>query len=611
MAACQDVQMWMTSNILVPVMKAIAETRQSCQEVGKWVDEQVTRPVETWISKTEQKCRDLPWPLSWICKAVVLVIKVVEWVVETVAKWVVTIVCQVVTFVLGWIVELVLRVISWAITFVVCLFTDFVGALKSIYDIWNVVVDAVSDVIDFIAIILDDVEGILDDVGRLIDSVASSLGWLGVVLGVFKGIVELAKKLVGIVKDVVTAVGDIVKGILNFNACAILRGLSNLGTALGRVVIEGAAPAVGAGVGAIAGGVPGAILGAGIGVGAKAIGVFASGIRDSVVLRQLEDIAAKAINSAFGTGSERATRAIASLNMYSRIFGLPFMPDARRMFLSSNSRNINLVTLHNSGVINLYALAGYIGGCSNLINEIDGEVVYAGTRLRVRYSDIDAFLASGPGSVPEFRVYPIKKAKFMDHLKLAQRKARFLAAQLSIPTIGEFECTNLAWIPLENALGINETQRGMMASVFGRVAAVTDDLSTLPAASHFHYVPDKTGSEFFGLASWMRPNGTIAIPAGEPDSIAMESGVTYRNRSPDYVFRYVLIHEMGHFLGLDHETGTRWLDEIMYSSASGGSVSFSGVAEYLALGGEPRFTVSDANAAWRWFTGDGATSLFP
>jgi hypothetical protein len=610
-AACQDVQMWMTRNILVPVSKAITDARQSCQEVGRWVDEQVTRPVESWISRTERRCRDWPWPLSWICQAVVLVIKVVEWVVETVAKWVVTIVCQVVTFVIGWIVELVVRVIAWVVTFVVCLVTDFVGALKSIYDLWNILIDAVSDIIDFVGVVLDDVRGILDDFDRLIDSLASSLGWLGVVLGIIKGVINLAKKLVDIVKDVVKAAGDIVVGILTLNPCAILRGLADLGTSIGRVVVEGAAPIVGAGVGVVAGGVPGAIAGAGLGAAAKAVGVFASGIRDSVVLRQLEDIATNAINLAFGAGSARATRAITSLNMRSRLFGIPFMPDARRMFLSSNSRVINLVTLHNSGAINLHGLAGYIGSCSKLFNEVDSEVVYAGTNLRVSYSDIDTFLMSGPGSVPEFRVYPIKKTKFLDHLKLAQRKARFLGAQLNMPIIGEFECTVPVWFPMENALGVSATQRGLLSSVFGRIAAVTENLSALPAVSHFHYMPNAAGKEFFGLTSWMRPSGTVAVPAGDRESIAMESGVTYRNLSPDYVFRFVLIHEIGHYLGLDHEDGTRWLDEIMYSVASGGSVSASGIAEYLALGGEPRFTLGDANAAWRWFTGDGATALFP
>lgn len=611
MAACQDVQKWITSNILVPVSKAITEARQSCQEVGKWVDEQVTRPVESWISKTEQQCRNWPWPLSWLCEAVVIVIKVVEWVVETVAKWVVTLVCQIVTFIIGWIVELVVRVVSWVVTFVVCLFSDFGGAIKSLYDLWNIVIDLVADVFDFVGVLLDDVGGILDDLGRLIDSLASSLGWLGVVLGIVKGVIELVRRVVDIVRDIVKAVGDIVVGVLTLNPCSMLRGVADLGVGIGRVILEGAAPAVGAGVGAMAGGAPGALVGVIVGTGAKALGVLASGIRDSVVLRQLEDIATNAINAAFGAGSDRAMRAIASLNMRSRIFGLPFMPDARRMFLSSNSTVINLVTLHNSGAINLHGLAGYIGACSKLFNEVDGEVVYAGTDLRVSYSDIDTFLGSGPGSVSEFRVYPVKKSKFLDHLKLAQRKARFLGAQFNVPRVDEFECTNPAWLPLENAAGIVATQRALMASVFGRVAAVTDDLSTLPAAAHFHYVPDIRGKELFGLTSWMRPNGTLAVPAGVPDSIAMESGVTYRNCSPDYVFRYVLIHEMGHYLGLDHENGTRWLDEIMYSVGSGGSVSVSGVAEYLALGGEPRFTVGDANAAWRWFTGDGATALFP
>lgn len=605
MAACQDVQKWITANILVPVSKAITGARESCDNIGRWVDEQVTRPVESWISKTEQQCRNWPWPLSWFCEAVVLVVKVVEWVVETVAKWVVTLVCQLVTFVVGWVIDLVLRLVSWVVEFVVCLVTDPLAALKSVYDLWNIVIDAVADIFDFVGILLADAGGILDDFGRLVDSVASSLGWLGVVLGIIKGFIDLVRKLV----DIVKAVGDIVTGVLELNPCAMLRGIADLGVSIGRVVLEVAAPLLGAAVGGMFGGIPGAVTGILLGIAAKALGAAAAGVRDSVVLRQLEDIASNAINAAFE--SERAMRAIASLNMRSRIFGVPFMLDARRMYLTSTSQLINLATLHKGGAIDLHGMAGYVGSCSMLFNEVDSEVVYAGTGLRVSYSDIDTFLASGPGSVPEFRVYPIKKSKFLDHLKLAQRKARFLGAQFTVPAIGEFECTEVAWLPLAITPKLADIQRALMAMVFERTAAVSDDLSTIPAAAHFHYQRQENGKEFFGLTTWVRPSGTVDVPVGHEDATAMESGVTYRNLAADYVFRSVLIHEIGHYLGLDHKDGTRWLDEIMYSVATGGPISFSGVAEYLLLGGEARFTVGDAEAAWMWFTGDGATALFP
>ncbi len=603
MAACQEVQMWFTDNVLVPVERVITATREACENIGSWVESSVTRPVESWISKTEQQCRDWPWPLSWFCEAVVVLIKVVEWVVETVVKWVVTLVCQIVTFVVGLVVDLVLRLVAWVVSFFVCLFTDPLNALKSIYDLWNIVIDVVREVFGFVGKLLDDVSGILNDFGRLLDSLASSLGWLGVVIGLLKGLVDFVGRLVSIVKDIVASVGDIVTGVLALNPCAMLRGVTDLGVGVGRAVVAVAAPVVGAAAGTA--------ISPGVGTALGGLGVAAAGVRDTVNLKLLEGIATSAINTAFGAGSARASRSIAMLNMNSRAFGLMVRPDARRMFLSSRSTTINLAALHNSGALSLHGLAGYVAGCPKLLNEADAEVVYAGTDVRVSYSDIDTFLKSGPMAVSAFNVFPIKRSKFRAHLDIAKRKARSLGVQFVMGPITDFEATLPAWMPLD-ASGITlPTQQGMMRTIFGRTGTARDDLSILPTVSHFHYVPNAAGSELFGLTSWFRPSGTVAVPAGNPESIAMASGVTYRNRTPDYVFRWVLIHEMGHYLGLDHIDGTRWLDEIMYSTATGGSVSAGGVFEYLALGGEPRFTSADATAAWAWFTGDGAATLLP
>jgi hypothetical protein len=89
--------------------------------------------------------------------------------------------------------------------------------------------------------------------------------------------------------------------------------------------------------------------------------------------------------------------------------------------------------------------------------------------------------------------------------------------------------------------------------------------------------------------------------------------VTYRNRSPDFVFRWVLIHEMGHYWGLNHENqasaALRGLDEIMFTWADGAFPTSSAFIEYLLLGGEPRFTQSDAVTVWSWITTDAASVL--
>jgi hypothetical protein len=457
--------------------------------------------------------------------------------------------------------------------------------------------------------VLDDVIGILDDVERLIDSVAASLGWLGVILGILKGIIGLVRRLVEIVRDIVKGVQDIVLGILDLNPCRILRGLTDLGTAVGRFVIEALFPIVGF----LIGGPVGAVVGAAV----KGVGVMVGGVRDSVQLKKVEEVIEEKIKSAFADDAQRIARSLEKVNLDSRIVGLPFTADARRMFLSSTGRTPDLRALHRDGTINLYGLAGYVSGCERILNEVDAEVVYAGTDLRVSYADLDTYLDEGPDSVPEFHVFPISRAKFTDYLEIARKKARFIGVQLTFPSIESFQIVKTEWIPLEagedNRISPppgtfnNQVQQTIFRDFFGRNGVIADDLSTLPALAHFHY--ETSGKELFGLTAWFRPS--LDPPSPGNQSQAQASGVTSRNRTPSWVFRWVLIHEMGHYWGLDHIDGTRGLDEIMFSMSTGAGVTGSTVYEFLLLGGEPRFTFDDLNTTWAWITADAKGSLLP
>lgn len=597
MAACQEVRTWITSNVLVPVTRFITEAREKCEEFRQAFEEKITRPVERWISQQEQRCRELPWwnPLRWFCEIVIIVVKVVDWVVETVVKWVVTIVCQVVTFVVGLIVELVLRVLAWVVTFVVCLFTDPVEALKSFRDLWTIVTDVVEDVFDFVGLLLDDVVGILTDVERLLDSLASSLGWLGVILGLIKGLVSLIRNLVSVVRDLVGAIRDIILGIFTLNLCRIVRGGTDLGVGVGRALADtGFAPAFAW--------VPPVAIGL---AAARAIGAVVAGGRGAVERLRLEEVIVDTINAAFGAGTSRANNAIERVGIGGAPMGLPYRADARRMFLSSSDLRPDLRALHNAGVIDLYQLAGYLSDCGRIINQPEGEVVYAGSDLRVSYADLETFLELGSGSVPEFHVFAIRRQRFRGHLEAARRKAHALGVDLFFPTIGTIRATLPEHVPLNCTTTVppgDAVQQNLFGTM-GRVGA-GDDLSRIPAISHFHYVPNAAGNEIFGLASWFRPS----------INEAGRSGVTYRNRTPDWAFRWVLVHEMGHYWGLDHLNragAERGLEEIMYTPTSGISVGGGTVAEYLLLSGEARFTLDDARTAWEWMTRDAAPFLFP
>jgi hypothetical protein len=576
----------MTKNILAPVTEFITETREKCEEFKQYFEEKITKPVEKWIEKQEERCKKLPWwnPIRWFCEIVSIVVKVVEWVVETVVKWVITIVCQLVTWVVGIIVKFVMRVVAWLVTFVVCLFSDPGAALKSFRDLWGIVLDTVGEVFDLVDVLLGDVSGILDDFERLIDSVANTLGWLGVILGILKGLVQMLREWVDIIRSFVGSIREILIGILSLNLCGIIRGLVNIGTTVGR--------------GLLASGF--ALFFGPLAIWVRAAGYVVGGVRDSVNRRRMGDAIREAVDEAFGAGSERAERALEKVGTD----GLAFTADARRLFVGSHGR-LSLRELHRAGAIDLYQLAGYMSDCGGLINEPEGEVVYAGTDLRVTYADLGVYLDEGPEGIPEFRAYGITRKRFRSHLEIARRKASALGIRLFFPTIGELEATSTQHVPLnvhEDDPPGDPVQQDLFR-VMGRTGTGADDLSVLPSIAHFHYVR-KDDSELFGLTSWFRPDARDV----------RASGVTYRNRSPDWGFRWVLVHEMGHYWGLNHGTsddGDRSMDEIMFAPSDGKPFSASMVFEYLILGGEPRFTIDDVREAWDWITTDAADSLLP
>jgi len=116
-----------------------------------------------------------------------------------------------------------------------------------------------------------------------------------------------------------------------------------------------------------------------------------------------------------------------------------------------------------------------------------------------------------------------------------------------------------------------------------------DDLCRPPAIAIFQY----TTESFNGFTSWWRPPGSV-----------QESGVTFKDRLPAYMFRWVLIHELGHYFGLDHH-GHDGAHLIMFTNSPTerlDPVTGDTVAELVFFTGEPRFNVEDARDVWAWLT---------
>lgn len=582
MSACKKVKKWITEKIQVPVEKAIKKAKQQCTEVKKKIEEKVQKPVEEWVSKQEKKCKENKckwWCLccnKWFCWLVTIVVKVVTWIIVTIIKWVTYLVCKIVMVVVDIIVKIVIRVLKFLVVFIVCIFTDPLEALKSIWELWKDILDIIETIIDFVKSLICDLIDYLNDFKKLTCALTESFGWIGRVLfGFVDGIISADQQIIGLVCDLVSGVRDIVFGILNLNGCRISGGLTNIGVGIGRAILS-------------VFGIIGWIL--------------VSGIAQNVRKKKLKEIIDEALSERFGADEATIEKIKDKIRFYSCPMGLPVTLDARRMCIRSGRY---LRELHQRGNINLFTLAGQINGCdgenwATQTPAVVGEVVYTGTDIRVSYFDLKRFIDEGPEAVPEFTVYPIRLERFEQSLKIAKEKAYQLGLEFSWGEIQDYPIDidfdpNFQFIPMDQA--VHED----VFTNFPR-NGINDPLCRVPALAIFRYLNDDPS---FGLTSWFRPPPYVnpcPVPEDGVRPYRRKSGVSFTDRIPEYVFGTVLAHELGHYFGLCHE-GHDGLEFIMYAPAAAESnVTGNTFLEYLLLSGGPTFTLDDARATWRWLT---------
>ncbi|OWW25788.1 hypothetical protein B4Q04_09335 [Zobellia sp. OII3] len=566
--ACRSVSTWITEKILTPVSRFITEAKEVCENIGQWVEEQVNQPIEEWVSQEERKCKrqKCKWWCAccnkWFCWIVVVVVKVVTWVVVTVTKWVVTLVCQIVTHVIGIVIELVLKIIHRLVTFLVCLFTDPLQAFKTLWDLWNDIVDTIEDIIDFIGVLLQDLKGMLSDIGRLLEGLGRTFCIFGKVLcsiftaifGFFSGIFAWLEDIVDILADTLEGLKDLIVGLLTFNWCKIQGGLGILN--IFRLI-----PSV-----------------------TRLLGqVFYVGPKGLVEKAKIENIIETALEEVFSDDPERLERSKRKARLGGDPIGVPLTIDPRRLAIRSSDF---LKRLHDEGILNLHALAGRVSNCSGkfIYSAFDGEVVYTGTSTKVSQSDLDDFISLGPNSVPSFTAYPIKKATFKRYLDLARRKGFQIGLNFTWPSIKDLVVSSLQHVPLQSDTADDTAQRELFA-LMGRPVE-NEDLSTVPTVAVFGY----RDLSLNGLTSWYRPELAEFSP----------SGVTFRTRFPEVALRFVPIHEIGHYYGLNHEDHDNPA-LIMWTPKEGGGI-VKAIPEYLLLSGEANFTLDDAEATWNYIT---------
>ena len=449
---------------------------EACYETGEWIEEEISRPMEEWVEREEQRCQERScnwWCLccnKWFCWIAVFFVKVVNWIVETVVKWVVHTICVIIST----IVEL------------------FINIFQGLFDI-------------LVGIFTGDWDRAFDGLVQL-----------------FGGIIEAVLTLTRI-----ALLGDTID---------FIRREANKNTLRNYV--------------------------------RRLLEQRYSG-------DELDDI-----KEALGVDHGEFGFRIAARALRTYVRSDSWDPDASAP---------NLILWHEdpSFDLNLRALAGY--EYEDFWRRARPEIVSDSGHFS--REDLNRYIESRGFRGSPFTIYCMNRGTLQTKLNVASAKGRQLGLIFRWQ-IEDVEVNQSNYVrhsgsgeDLINFLSDeNIAQRHRESEDSG---GAVQDLCTVVAAGIFRYVDLLNGLS-------IRLRETICLN-GERRDGSDSSGVTFRDRIPDIVWKYVPIHEIGHYFGLCHVDG---LDRIMYSPEHNTWASRMLLIEYLYLSGGPGFTLDEARRAW-------------
>jgi hypothetical protein len=203
--------------------------------------------------------------------------------------------------------------------------------------------------------------------------------------------------------------------------------------------------------------------------------------------------------------------------------------------------------------------------------------------------DVDDYLAD-PASHPTFKIFAMSEGVLDDKLGAAKTVATQLGLRL------KFEAQDVQLRkPSHVRMGPSDAAISAMLrdAPFSRVLGAADpagaqrDLCAPITIASFLY----TDNSFNGYSAALA--GHPCVDGGSRTGSDL-TGCNFRDRLPDFAFRYVPIHEIGHTFGLCHVNG---LDRIMVSTKEKGILSWGLIPNYW-LHGSPIFVYDEATSAW-------------
>ncbi len=341
-------------------------------------------------------------------------------------------------------------------------------------------------------------------------------------------------------------------------------------------------------------------------------------VREEINEGDLKEHVRNLLNARYSDAPETLAAVASATSLNAGAFGLRLRCRVVRMFLDSDAdRDVAgvpaIIRFHEAGLIDLRLLAGAtqmpvsrafrpeVADVSD--NLVTGSTLDTDPVPQVSATQLEAYitargLASALPPGFKFRIFGCSRATLALKTTTATLKARHLGLILSW-TVEDMAATTPGQVMHPGTMDGN---RGLLVDRLGRATSSADpttataDLCRPACALTILYAgceSETTNVCLRGLAS------LTFTPAACPDTndnLLPDgfSGVTFRDNVSDFVFKYVLVHELGHYFGLCHVNG---VDRVMYTAAGKSIFSWSMIPE-LYLSAEPRFTIGEAKRAW-------------
>lgn len=315
-----------------------------------------------------------------------------------------------------------------------------------------------------------------------------------------------------------------------------------------------------------------------------------------------------------------------AVSLNSGAFGLRMRCRMVRLFLDSDGGRDAagvpaIIRWHEAGTIDLRLLSGTTQALASRAfrpdradfsdNLVVGSTFDTDPVPQISAAQLEAYIAARgiTSSLPQgfkFRVFGCNRATLALKTSTATLKARALGLLLS------WTVEDLAATSPEQVMhpGNFDGNREVLVNRLARsemgvdpVAATADFCRPACALTIFYANCDA------GSLVCLRGLASLVVAAAKcPDErenlgSAGFSGVTFRDNVSDFIFKYVLVHELGHYFGLCHVDGA---DRIMFTAADKAIFSWSMIPE-LYLSAEPRFTIGEAKRAWDYIVANSGT----